>query len=54
MRHGQMDEDSNSPLCGNGRAVKKYRNKGDRKLSCAAQKRDEDTQPASGVKGVKI
>lgn len=34
--------------------VKKYRDRGDRKLGCAAQERDEDAQPASGVRGVKI
>lgn len=54
MRHGQMDDGSNDPLYSSGGAVKKYRNKGDRKLGRAAQERDDDTQPASEVKGVKI
>lgn len=34
--------------------VKKYRDKGDRKLGCAAQDRDDDRQPASGVRGVQF
>jgi len=49
-----MDDGSDSPLCSSGRAVKKYRDKDDRKLGCVAQDRDDDAQPASGVKGVKV
>lgn len=54
MRDGQMDAGSGGPMCSSGRAVKKYGDKGKRKLGCAAQERNDDAQPASGVKGVKI
>lgn len=50
-RDEQMDGSSDSPVCRSDGAVMKHR---DRKLGCAAQERDDDVQPASGVRGVKI
>lgn len=48
IRDGQMDDGSGSPRCSSGGAVKKYREKENRKLGCAAQERDDQAQPASG------
>lgn len=46
----QMDGGSDGPMC----RSKRNRDRGDRKLGFAAQERDDDAQPASGVMGVKI
>lgn len=45
-----MDGGSDGPMC----RSKRNRDRGDRKLGFAAQERDDDAQPASGVMGVKI
>jgi len=47
----QMDGSSDGPMCSSGRAVKKYRDRGDRKLGSAARERDDDAQPAGGFWG---
>jgi len=51
MKDGQMDGGSDGPMCRSDEAVKKYRDRGDRKLGSAAQQRDDDTQPAGGFWG---
>jgi len=47
----QMDGGSDGPMHSSGRAVKKYRDRGDRKLGSAAQERNDDAQPAGGFWG---
>lgn len=49
MRDKQMEGSSAGPVCSS-----KETETGDRKLGCAAQERDDDAQPASGVRGIKI
>lgn len=51
IRDEQKDGGSAGPMCSSGRAVKKYRHRGDRKLGSAAQEKDEDAQPVGGFWG---